>query len=100
MESRNGVLRDGVPRFRAAAIAGGAILTLDALWLVFGFGGAWATNARSDVVGILVTVAAGVVCWTTARGRLGPPRRAWRLLGIGAFAWGAGRCVAAFYEFV
>ena len=50
MESRNGVLRDGVPRFRAAAIAGGAILTLDALWLVFGFGGAWATNARSDVV--------------------------------------------------
>ncbi len=94
-------------RFRLAVLASLVWGVTFAVWLGFELGGPTASSLVNDLGLLLTAWAAALACFLAAR--RGPSglgrawtmsmRRAWWLLGLGAFAWGLGDVIWTWYEF-
>src|SRR5437879_3277565 len=83
------------------AAAASAVLTLAfLLWMALDWGGKDATKALDDLGELVVALGAAGVCWLAARAMPARSRRRWWLMGVSAFAWGAGEAVWSYYELV
>ena len=94
-------------RFRLAGLASAAAAAAAAVWVGQEVGGPRVSSFVGDVGAVLAAWAAALACFAAAR--RGPSglgrawtmsmRRAWWLLGLSAFAWGAGGAVWTWYQF-
>jgi diguanylate cyclase (GGDEF)-like protein/PAS domain S-box-containing protein len=81
-----------------AAMAVVALLWLGSL--VFGLGGARASQAISNFGLIAAAGAAGITCIRTARFSSPRQSRMWKLMGASALSWGSGQAAWTWYETV
>ena len=81
-----------------AAMAVVALLWLGSL--VFGLGGARASQAISNFGLIAAAGAAGITCIRTARFSSPQQSRMWKLMGASALSWGCGQAAWTWYETV
>jgi signal transduction histidine kinase len=94
--------------FRLAAALAAALAALFVAWITLRLGGATVTQAFDDLLCALVPLVAASACFHAARGTpygfgrawTGSLRRAWRLLGSSALAWGLGQTYWSFLELV
>src|SRR5688572_18552313 len=83
------------PRTGTAVV--GVAVTVFAVWMVAGLGGA---AAASDIGTVLMTVTAGIVCLRRAarqRGRMG---LAWGCIGLGSLSYAVGEACWSWIELV
>ena len=75
-------------RFRGAVVASVALVTVHVVWLLAKIGGDSGVTAASDLIQLVASAAAAVICAVRARRTLrGEGRLAWGLLAASMIAW-------------